>query len=367
MTALQSSPAIPIDVLVEDYPMPVFLLSSQAIHIEWVNQSGQEWLGKSSRKIVGENLSTFIDNIQPCMSAYKRCKDTNSHVILRDFNLERKNGARQKCHLLFFPSEIGVGLSVLTPQSRSSKRPSQGQTLTAMGRMLAHEIKNPLAGISGAAQLLKDDVKTEEGRSLLELIRSEIGRISRLADRMERLGDTNSREFTDINIHEILRNARKVIQSSVDSSIAFTESYDPSLPFAKGDADALMQALLNLIKNAAESIAQSGKNGEIRLETKFRSGVRRQQENYQILSSGKNQFKQLPIEIRIIDDGPGIADNIRETVFQPFVSSKPSGQGLGLALVSKIAQAHGGLIDVQSNKERTIFSILLPASDESDV
>jgi len=367
MSVLQTPPTIPVEVLVEDYPMPVFLLSNKTATIEWVNQAGQEWLGKSSRKIVGNLLADFIENIQACLNAYKRCEETNSHVILRDYHLQRNKEPDQRCHLLFFPCEIGVGLSVLIPQSQSPEPHSQGETLTAMGRMLAHEIKNPLAGISGAAQLLKEDVKTKEGRSLLELIRSEIDRISRLADRMERLGDTNSREFSEINIHKILRNARKVIQSSVDDSITFTESYDPSLPSAKGDADALMQALLNLIKNAAESITLSDQKGEIRLETKFRSGVRRHNESNLLLGSNKSQSKQLPIEIRIIDDGPGIADNIRETVFQPFVTSKPSGQGLGLALVSKIAQAHGGLIDVQSSKGRTVFSILLPVSDESEL
>ena len=158
-----------------------------------------------------------------------------------------------------------------------------------MGRLIAHELKNPLAGIKGAAQLLRDDVASEEGQSLIDLIGSEIDRIRRLADRMETLGDQDPENIDRVNIHEILRRARRVIQSA-NPNLIFTERYDPSLPHAKGDADTLMQAILNLIKNAAEAVSDLGGGGEITLETKFRSGVSARSKN-------SNSQQHLPIEI----------------------------------------------------------------------
>jgi len=220
-----------------------------------------------------------------------------------------------------------------------------------MGRMIAHELKNPLAGIKGAAQLLRDDVDSEEGLALIDLIGSEIDRIRRLADRMEKLGDDDPTGTEQVNIHEILRQARRIIQSA-NPNIIFDERYDPSLPHANGDPDTLMQALLNLIKNAAES---AGEQGQIRLETSFRAGVR-----------GGNSGRLLPVQIQIIDNGPGIPKDMLAQIFQPFVTTKPEGQGLGLALVSKVAAAHEGLVEVQSVPGRTVFSLLLPAPTLSE-
>ena len=145
-------------------------------------------------------------------------------------------------------------------------------------------------------------------------------------------------------------------RQSANLKLVFTERYDPSLPHAKGDADTLMQALLNIIKNAAEAIEEAEDNGEIILETRFRSGVSKITDQ---------TTRHLPIEIRIIDNGPGVAENIKEQLFQPFVTSKPEGQGLGLALVSKVASAHGGIVEVSSRPGRTKFSLLLPVPEDS--
>jgi len=177
--------------------------------------------------------------------------------------------------------------------------------VTGMGRMIAHELKNPLAGIKGAAQLLRDDVEGEEGQSLIELIGSEIDRIRRLADRMETLGDQDPDNVDRVNIHEILRRA-----------------------------------------------------GEIILQTRFRSGVTSH-------TGSDDTTQHLPIEICIIDNGPGIAKHIASQLFQPFVSTKPEGQGLGLSLVSKVAAAHGGLVEVKSRPGKTKFSLLLTDGETS--
>lgn len=352
MTAFNNSP----DMLLDDFPAPVFLLGFERPVIKWVNQAGQEWLGRSARNILTKDLTDIIQNPDACIDAHGRVSQTEAPISLRDFMVKRDGYADQRCHLMVFPSVEGVGLFVMPASVQPSQAPSHSDSLSSMGRMLAHEIKNPLAGINGAAQLLRDDVKTGEGQSLIDLIGSEIDRIRRLAERMERLGDTDPKNRDVVNIHEILRKARRVIQAASaddDDDIVFSERYDPSLPEALGDADTLMQALLNLIKNAHEAISKSEQGGEIRLETAFRSGVR-------AVNGQNGSGKVLPIEICVIDDGPGISDSIRQDIFQPFVTNKPQGQGLGLALVAKVAKAHGGLVEVQSRPGRTVFSILLP-------
>ncbi len=338
--------------LVDDWPFPLFKLSDLD-EVIWANQAAQEWLGTSLRKFEGQNVWTIFETDPDTRGIALKARDkrgpiTSRHIAVKAFGA---SGDGRLAHLTAYPTSDGTGLSVwfVGPEPRSTK--IGGQVVTGMGRMIAHELKNPLAGIKGAAQLLRDDVESEEGLALIELIGSEIDRIRRLADRMEKLGDADHIGSERVNIHEILRQARRVIQSA-NPDIVFDERYDPSLPHAYGDPDTLMQALLNLIKNAAES---AGQKGQIRLETSFRAGVR-----------GGKSARLLPVEIRIIDDGPGISKDMLSQIFQPFVTTKPEGQGLGLALVSKVAAAHEGLVEVQSVPGRTVFSLLLPAPGEAD-
>ena len=337
--------------MMDDWPFPLFKLD-QTDAIIWANQASQEWLGKSLRqiesKVLWDVLETDPDTRAIAMKARAESGAvTSRHIAVKSFGA---SGEGRLAHLTAYPTVDGTGLSIwfVGPEPRETKM--GGQIVTGMGRMIAHELKNPLAGIKGAAQLLRDDVESEEGLALIDLIGSEIDRIRRLADRMEKLGDENPSVAERVNIHEILRQARRVIQSA-NPKIVFDERYDPSLPHVLGDPDTLMQALLNLIKNAAES---AGSSGQIRLETSFRAGVR----------SGKSS-RQLPVQIRIIDDGPGISKDLLAQIFQPFVTTKPEGQGLGLALVSKVAAAHEGLVEVQSVPGRTVFSLLLPSPKEA--
>lgn len=337
--------------LVDDWPFPLFNLS-ESDDVVWANQAAQEWLGISLRRLEGRNVWTIFETDPDTRAISMKARQKNGAITTRHIALKPLENSEtgRLAHLTAYPAADSVGLSVwfVGPEPRSSKM--GGQVVTGMGRMIAHELKNPLAGIKGAAQLLRDDVESEEGLALIDLIGSEIDRIRRLADRMEKLGDPDHIGSERVNIHEILRQARRIIQSA-NPDIIFNERYDPSLPHAYGDPDTLMQALLNLIKNAAESV---GENGEIRLETTFRTGVR----------SGTSS-RMLPVEIRVIDNGPGISKDMMSQIFQPFVTTKPEGQGLGLALVSKVAAAHEGLVEVQSVPGRTVFSLLLPAPGEA--
>lgn len=343
--------------LVEDWPFPLFLIEPESERISWANQAALEWLGKSMRRVAGQTPWEIVSMSEEATAIISKCRALNAPLTMRDCPVKRGENEEEFCHFTAYPTETGIGLSLWLsgPQPRSSK--VGGQLVSGMGRMIAHELKNPLAGIKGAAQLLRDDIEGEEGQGLIDLIGSEIDRIRRLADRMETLGDQDPDNVDRVNIHEILRRARRVIQSA-NPNLMFTERYDPSLPHAKGDADTLMQALLNLIKNAAEAVEPLGDKGEITLETRFRSGVS---------SRGGSDLEahHLPIEIRIIDNGPGIAEHIADQLFQPFVSTKPEGQGLGLSLVSKVAAAHGGIVEVKSRPGKTKFSLLLTDGETS--
>ena len=345
------------DNLAEDLPAPVLIFGSADLDIRWVNQAAEEWLGHSAGALMGNTFGKYIRSSEDIKAAATRCVETEAVISLRRFVILRTDFPDQRCHLTLFLTNgrIGMLVSLLAAQPNDTK--TNELALSAMGRMLAHEIKNPLAGIGGAAQLLREDVQSEEGLALIKLIGSEIERIRRLTDRMETLGDRDPENVGLVNIHAVLRDARKLIQSSGETSVVFTENYDPSLPETLGDRDTLMQAILNVIKNASEAIEISGKNGEIILETAFRSGVSRK-------GAADEKLQSLPIEIRIVDNGPGITPTIRDQIFQPFVTNKPSGQGLGLALVAKVAAAHGGLVEVRSRPGKTVFSILLPMLTE---
>ncbi|MCB1485119.1 MAG: PAS domain-containing protein [Hyphomicrobiaceae bacterium] len=229
------------------------------------------------------------------------------------------------------------------------------RSVSGMAGVLAHEIKNPLSGIRGAAQLLEPSL-SDDDRTLTQLICTETDRIRNLVDRMEVFGDERPLAKEAVNIHDVLHHVRKISESGFGRSIRHVEDYDPSLPFVLGNRDKLVQAFLNLVKNAAEAIGDKREQGRIVLTTAFRPGVR-------LVVPGSDTRVSLPLMIQIEDNGGGIPEHIKAHLFDPFVTTKVSGTGLGLALVAKIISDHGGVIECESEPKRTVFRVLLPMQD----
>lgn len=321
------------------------------------NVRAESLLNMARSAIVGSNVANTIRIAD--IAGRPDFWDTDKPLSAYDIRVHAGRQAAMEVDLMISPIADHDGWRVVALHAHSqaqkiAHRRATGGTRSAMGAaaILAHEIKNPLSGIRGAAQLLEANV--DEGSTpLTQLICHEVDRIAALIDRMQDFTTEQPLLCTSENIYPLLDRAVELAAAGFARNIKLVRQYDPSLPFADINGDAFVQIMLNLLKNAAEALENMNK-GEIRITTAYRHGV-------SVLIEGRGNAS-LPIEIQISDNGPGVPDHIREHLFNPFISSKRDGQGLGLALVDKLVRDMNGLVQYSRDPDnkRSIFRILLP-------
>ncbi len=338
-------------------PDPVIVID-RGERICFVNPAAEQFLGSGAAALCGSALTDFVAPYSPLLSLVASVWRVGNTICEYDMPLEGPRFGSRSVTIQGALTGEGVDKLVLTFHERSMAEKMDRQlihrnaarSITAMAAMLAHEVKNPLSGIRGAAQLLERDAD-EAGRELTQLICDETDRIVALVDRMEAFSDHQPIEREPVNIHEVLGRVLKLAQSGFARHVRLVEEYDPSLPPVRGNRDLLVQVFLNLVKNAAEAL--SGSDGEIILTTAYRHGLR-------LAVPGGRGRQDLPLMVSVTDNGTGIPEDLRPHLFDPFVTTKRNGSGLGLALVAKVIGDHGGVIELDSQPRRTVFRVFLP-------
>ena len=350
----------PAEAVLNALPHPVIVVAPDGKVVD-ANAAAEAFFEVSLPLLRRQALRDLVPFGSPLLTLVEQVRSRGAAVneYKVDLGTPRNPGERLvDLHVAPLPEELDRVVVMLQERTIADKMDRQlthrgaARSVIALAAMLAHEIKNPLSGIRGAAQLLEQSVEDDD-RTLTRLICDEADRIVKLVDRMEVFGDERPVEREPINIHVVLDHVKRLAQSGFARTIKFVDDYDPSLPPVLGNRDQLIQVFLNLVKNAAESIGENAAGGEIALTTAFRPGVR-------LSLPGAKTRVSLPLEFCVRDNGPGVPDELLPHLFDPFVTTKPTGSGLGLALVAKIVGDHGGIIECESQPRRTTFRILMP-------
>ncbi len=361
-TTLQRRP-VEHDLLVAALPHPILVMAEDN-SIVYANPAAEAFFCTSLAVLRRQRLPDIVDFDCPLVSLadqVRRHEQTVNEYSI-EVSLQRAETARL-VDVFGGPLSEQPGLIVLMLQQRSMAQMIERQLLhrasarsvSGMAAVLAHEIKNPLSGIRGAAQLLEPGLNDQD-RALTQLICAETDRIRHLVDRMEVFGDERPLNLAPVNIHTVLEHVRKLAASGFANGVKVIADFDPSLPAVRGHRDKLIQVFLNLLKNAVEAMAGQEDVGTIVLRTAFRPGVR-------LMVPGSKHRVGLPLMIEVEDNGIGIPQHVRQQLFDPFVTTKAGGVGLGLALVAKIVGDHGGIIECDSEPRRTVFRVLLPMQE----
>jgi two-component system nitrogen regulation sensor histidine kinase GlnL len=342
-------------------PVPSVIVSDDDKIVE-MNSAAEDFLNASVRSVRGVPVFDKLAIDAPLEEAFERVRRDDAPMFINNVDVSGGNAAPVQCNIQIAPlaGKPGWILFLMEPRQiadrlgRSHSVKSSARSAIGMAEMLAHEIKNPLAGITGAAQLLSMGISAED-QELTDLIVEESRRIVALLEQVEQFGNLRPPAKRPINIHDLIDRARKSAELSYGASMTFVEDFDPSLPSTFVDGDQFMQVLLNLFKNASE--ASDKESGTIRIRTFYDLALRLRRKD----GSGA----ALPLQVEITDDGPGLPPEIASDIFEPFVSGRENGTGLGLALVSKIISDHEGWISVDSVPGKTVFRISLPVAPKT--
>lgn len=337
-------------------------------NIRYANAAAENFFKLSAPVLTRMKVDELLPEGNPLLAIVNQILTSGHSVSEYGVELSTPRTEPELVDVQIVPLRDGEGSVQVVIQRRSIAQQIDRQlthrgaarSVMGMAAMLAHEIKNPLSGIKGAAQLLEHSVSATDAE-LTKLICDETDRIAGLVDRMEIFSDLRPTARDDVNIHDVLDHVRKIIESAYGGQVRVVEDYDPSLPPVSGDRNQLVQIFLNLAKNSVEAL--EGNDGRtITFSTAYRPGVR-------MLIPGTQARVDLPLEVSVVDDGPGIPNDIKAHLFDPFVSTKINGSGLGLALVAKIVGDHGGIIECSSESGKTAFRTRLPIqrTKQSDV
>lgn len=345
------------ETLWNSLPVPAFLLDPGDVIAE-ANPAAESFLNASARSLRGSPVFDKLAIDAPLDDAFQRVRSDQASLSINNVDVGSGERKPQQCNIQVAPmvGMPGFVLIIMEPRElaarlgRAQSAKSAAKSAIGMAEMLAHEIKNPLAGITGAAQLLSMNLSGED-LEMTDLIVAEARRIIALLEQVEQFGNLRPPVRRAWNIHDLLERARKTAAVGFAANMTIIEEYDPSLPSTFVDGDQLLQVLQNLLKNAAEAAGRDG--GKIRIRTFYDISLRLRR------SDGA---APLPLQVEIIDDGPGIPNEIASDIFEPFVSGRENGTGLGLALVSKIISDHDGWISLDSVPGRTVFRISLPVA-----
>lgn len=341
-------------------PIPALLLAQDDTILE-PNPAAEQFLNLSAKALRGAPLFDKVMIDAPLEEAFRKAREQRSSLFVNDVDVSSGERPPLQCNIHFAPllRSEGQMLILISPREMASRMTqnagSQKAAKSAIGmaEMLAHEIKNPLAGITGAAQLLAGGLSGED-LELTGLIVEECRRIVALLEQVEQFGNLRPPALRPVNLHDVLDRARQSAAVGFCAHMRFVEDFDPSLPRTLADADQLLQVFLNLLKNACEA---GREGGTIRLRTFYDPSLR--------LRRRDGTQARLPLQVEVIDDGPGIPPDIAADIFEPFVSGRENGTGLGLALVSKLLADIGGWISVESVPGRTVFRVSLPLAPKN--
>jgi two-component system nitrogen regulation sensor histidine kinase GlnL len=352
------------DVLLSALPHPILVLGDDD-RVLYANAAAEAFFSLSQGVLKRQVLPDIIAFSSPLAALVGQVRRTGATV--NEYGIEvglPRSGVQKLVDVFAGTMPENPGLIVLMLQQRSMAQMIERQlthraaarSVSGLAAVLAHEIKNPLSGIRGAAQLLEPGLKDGD-RTLTQLICTETDRIRNLVDRMEVFGDERPVGEEPVNIHQVLDHVKRLAQSGFAEGIRIAVEFDPSLPPLAGNRDKLIQAFLNLVKNAAEAIREGRDSGRIILRTAFRPGMR-------LGLPGSGARVSLPLMIEVEDSGPGVPEALKPHLFDPFVTTKRTGTGLGLALVAKIIGDHGGVIECESVPKQTVFRVLLPLQEQ---